>query len=382
MDYSEAMSDEGTRPETVFLTSSIQYPFYRKRMIAFYELGMKFIAVGFNRELGYKSTRVPFTYRELEVATTRNFVIRMFNFMLFVPVLIKIINNKSIKVIYAFGIDMAFLSYIAKFMSKSKCIFVIEVHDIRELMTSRGITGLMARLLEKHVVTRSNLLIVTSEAYISSYYKEILGIKDIDWCLLENKLRKSEIRNDNSAYKKQRRDYIVIGYFGSLRCGYAWNALKNIVQESNGRIRVYVRGVTARLETFSSDIEEIEYITYGGPYIDPDNLDDVYSKCDIVWTAGFHEKSSYLWARSCRFYNALAFGKPLIAQVGTEDCKYISKYGAGVCIDLNNIDATIQRIESIEMCDIEKWMNNIKKLPESVYYYTNEHIEVMEKLGL
>jgi len=368
--------------DVLFLTSSINYPFYRKRLIAFFKLGVKFSVYGFYRQLGYPATDIPFPYIELANIKAKNYFLRFLQFLLAIPKLRGAVKNEGVRVVYVFGLDMAVLATFALLLMRNKPKIVAEVHDIREIMVKTGLAGNLARRIEKYIVQRLELLIVTSEAYIENYYKKMLGLQKFDWVLLENKLRKDEIESAYVRPGKSRNNAIVIGYFGSLRCPHAWHVLKDIASRSNGKIKIYIRGYPKGLENFESDVNAIEHMDYAGPYLDPDELADVYNRVDIVWTAGFHQKSSFVWARSCRYYNALAFSKPIIAQIGTEDCRFIRQYDTGTCIDLINKEETIKTVMALGREDVMSWKENIDKLPESHYLYTTEHIDLLKRLGL
>ena len=142
-------------------------------------------------------------------------------------------------------------------------------------------------------------------------------------------------------------------------------------------IEVIVRGVPQGIDSFYSDIENIPGIHYGGPYEDPDDLYDVYSEVSIVWAAGFHGKDSHVWQRSCRFYNSCSHQRPIISMIGTDEGEVINKLGIGCCVDLNDLPGTIARITQITQTELDTWHENLKKLPQSVYIYSDEHAQLL-----
>ena len=131
-----------------------------------------------------------------------------------------------------------------------------------------------------------------------------------------------------------------IGYFGSLRCPEAWNTLQQIAKNANGAISIHVRGTPVGIDSF-----------YGGPYRDPDDIQHIYETVDVVWSAGFNKKASYVWSRTCKFYNACYYKRPIIAQAGTDEGKVIEDLNIGFCIDLNNKSGAIRQIIEVDPID-------------------------------
>src|SRR5690625_6885754 len=67
----------------------------------------------------------------------------------------------------------------------------------------------------------------------------------------------------------------------------------------------------------------------------------------MVWIAGYQGKDSYKWSRTCRFYQACCYGRPLIAQQGTYEYEAVRDLDIGLGIDLQDQDAASEKISAI-----------------------------------
>lgn len=285
-------------------------------------------------------------------------------------------NIKYADIIYVFGLDMLLLGWAARLFIKKKNEIIYEVGDIRSVLIGNNIQSIFLRWLERYLMKFIGLLIVTSEAYVTEYFKKIQGIKNIKYQVIENKVDSRVI--DKLLLKKyiKKRDVLTIGYFGLLNCKRSWEILKNVAIQGGKRIEIRVRGLVMTPKDLTKEIEKISNITYYGPYIAPDELPIIYGMVDIIWACyPFNENKvgNWMWARTNRFYEACFFKKPIIAQKGTEDCKVVEKLQIGLCLDLSNIQKATEQLLSINDNQIIKWETNMKSIPEGIYVYKFEH---------
>lgn len=368
----------GSDLRVVFVSSSISYSWYRKRLNYFARLGLPGTFIGFQRALGAPVPDIANKVVTLGAIANGNYLSRSIRFLAAIPVLAR--NLRHADLIYAFGLDMAFLALISSSFTGRKQQLLYEVHDIRNALLQKGMTGTVLRALERWLLKQTSLLIVTSPSYITRYYQGILHQEAVNHFVMENKLDAGKVAATNLRGEKRCGTRMTIGFFGMLRCQYAWEALKRVAAAGRGELEVYVRGVPAHIDSFSEDLRLLPNIRYGGPYLDPDDLSEIYGAVDIVMIAGFNDKISYPWSRTCRFYNACCFTRPMIAQAGTDDGKAVAQYEAGLCIDLLDLSSAVQSILSITSGQLERWKQNMQSIPESVYLYQQEHELLLQKM--
>lgn len=365
-----------TKTSVMFVTTSLNYPIHRKRLSSFIKDGGNFRAIGFDQKnfvsISSGSSTEINNVTVLGEIEPGNYISRAHRLLKNLLPLRK--HAKKSDVIYASGFDAALLMLIATAGLQKKRVY--EIHDIRQQMLNNNITGACLRLVEKYLVRRTDLLIVTSEDYIKNYYKKRLNVDIKRSYNLENKLWPQDVYKDDIGQPTA--SPLIIGYFGLLRCTVTWQFLVNLVKSAKGSILLKVRGIPQRAtERFEKDIEEVPWITYEGPYNSPKDIFDMCQSVSMVWIAGYQGKDSYKWSRTCRFYQACCYGRPLIAQQGTYEYEAVRDLDIGLGIDLQDQDAASEKISAITEQDLKKWYKNLKRLPANTYTYTDESAEIL-----
>ncbi len=364
------------KPKYLFLSSMLNYPFHGKRMLAVHELEVPVEAIGFDRELNYPSLAYPFACCSLGTNRHGRYFSRLMDLLRGIPKVRAAMDKADVA--HCFGLDALLLCFISLLFKSRKPAIVYEVQDIRGILTRRGLVSSILRGVDRRLAGRSDHLVVTSPSYVRNYFEGLLKMVDPPFQVIENKLHPEEVpaRIQQSPPPDGR---IRIGYFGSIRCPVAWAALVSLVEEAEGRVQLYVRGAPKDIESFHTDVERCPEIIYGGPYKDPEDLGEIYSQVDLVWTAGFDGKDSYLWSRHCRYYNACCFKVPLVSQVGTDEAEVVESLGIGTSVDIRDA-SSVRRLLDLPHSLIREWRENMIALPAEHYTYTDEHAELVKRL--
>jgi succinoglycan biosynthesis protein ExoL len=176
---------------------------------------------------------------------------------------------------------------------------------------------------------------------------------------------------------------MIIGYFGLIRCNRSIEILRRIADKGKGRFQVLIMGYPMNLHYNLDKLGKNPNIHYGGTYKYPDNLSAMYNRIDLTWGCYPHSSAkigNHLWARTNRFYEACNYKTPIIANRINEDCKYVMKYKIGMCVDLEQIEKTVDRILAIDTKIISDWKKNLINLPKDLYVLSNEHEYLIKKI--
>ena len=282
--------------------------------------------------------------------------------------------------VLAVGLDSAILTRLALLGQRRQgCAY--EIHDIRDAFLGTGIRAKFCRLVERWVLAGFQCLIATSPGYFDNYYHEFFPSRTRREILIENKLVADPLflRQPPKAPRCEA-DPIRIGYFGMLRCQAAINVLSEIAGLDHKRFQIVLRGVkdmSLDWRTLNRGLSNFQDL---GSYADPDDFPTIYSQIDIIWAAGFNQKQSFAWSRTCRFYVALAFGRPLIVQADTLEASIVTALDIGLVIDLRNPEKSRTAVGSLSHLQIRHWMSRIALLDQSKYMYVNEHFQLMKLL--
>ena len=348
----------------LFLLPVAGQPRYRKRIAAFLENGVDAEVAYFERDY-VPAEEFGCSAKALGELSHGNYLRR-------IPALLSALTQviplcRKVDLLYCFGLDMAILSL----MSALRKPFVYEVGDITKLQLSKGMSGKLVRFAEKIVCRTACSIVVTSNGFIRNYY-DPAGLRADRFHVIENKITEEFVPRTSTS---EQRDYLVIGYFGLIRCSRSLKILKRISDESKGKVRVYVRGIS-----FGVDLQQYcgEYFEYGGAYTAPDDFGSMYGKVDIVWACNSSDRGderNWLWARTNRFFESCYFQKPLISLKGGEEGAEVESKDIGITISLLDSDVVSKLLESFEA--LPRWRFNLGQLPVSRYRYTSEHVDLL-----
>lgn len=281
---------------------------------------------------------------------------------------------------YASGQDMALFA-IAASLGMGLPV-VLEVGDIRHVQVARGFKGRIARMLDRLIVGRSRLLVVTAKGFAEGHYRDRLGSR-IPWLLMENKLDeaplKAALSTPRSAAPPRREGVVRIGYFGVIRCPWSWQALREVARRGNGRFEVVIAGFCMDPEDLPQQAGLEPRVSFHGSYRSPQDLPGLYESVDMVWACypgPDREDPDWRWAqaicRSNRFYESCFFGKPLITLAESADGQEVERLGIGLALREQSIEAVWSTLDRVTEQELGVWRDRMARLPRSVGVYTDE----------
>jgi hypothetical protein len=371
--------------EITFLLSSTIHVRFIKRVEIIRKLVNQIQVYAFERKDSYPGKKIDFEINMLGEITHVSYAKRLM-------IIIKSINKirravKNTDVIYTFGLDMLFLGWFSKQLNFRKNVKLIyEVGDIREILIGKKLINRLARLFEKFLLRNVSVVVITSEAFYTEYFRVVQKVKTLTYHVIENKLDSDSmfVLKTQKISEKRKKEF-TIGYFGVLRCKKTLKILKILAKKGQGKIKIYLRGLPGlKMKEEYDELVAVKGVINEGSYVVPDDLVEMYNKVDMVWACYPYqgeETGNWCWAKTVRFYESCYFNKPVFVQAGTEDCKAVQQYSIGVCLDLGNIEKTVSDILSLSDDEILNWKNNMSKVPEHVYKFTNEHKQLIESLA-
>lgn len=277
-------------------------------------------------------------------------------------------------IIYASGQDMGLMGWVAGVLTGRPV--VMEVGDIREIQVAPGAKGALMRSVDRFLSARVALVVVTSEKFISAYYRDMLQ-RTPRHMVIENKLEMTGEpvpRPVARAGKPGRDGPLVIGWFGILRFQWAIDALEAVVSRAERPVRVLLAGYTggdvdiSRLQAMA----EVEHVPH---YRSPDDLPALYDRIDVVWCAYPVSGSGHAaknWVRANRFYEACMYRKPLIVLEGTGDADPVRDLGVGVVLPDDRLETAVDAVNAITDAKLKAWAARLAELPASVYSFVEE----------
>jgi len=366
----------------VFLMTSITDSHYQKHISAMKQLGAEVEFLGFKRKC-YERKKYDYPYIILGEILHLHYLGRLLPILKSIPVVRNRIRTAD--VIYVFGLDMLILYWLSAIGLRTKAKVVFEVCDIQPTLVGNSLMSRLTRLVERLLMRKAHILVVTSKAFITEYFEKLLGLTQLRYMVIENKLDRKSPRLPEHEKTKHSPDILRIGYFGVIRCPRSMEILKTAAEKAEGRIHIYIRGVSPiNIVDIEACTKENPWIEYGGPYLSPDDCPYLYRDVDIVWACYHYEgmlTGDWSWGLTNRFYESCFYEKPMIVQAKRESGRVVREKEIGVCVDLSDINASVEQILNITPDDLRKWRNNIRQLPENLYIYTDEHQRLLDILN-
>ena len=234
-------------------------------------------------------------------------------------------------VFYARNLDMALLAQWAKSMSGSRAAIVYECLDIHRFMTRRDALGAAMRAMERYLLRRTALVVVSSPAFVREYFDKAQP-GAAKFMLVENRLPRGFAYGPRPSGEKLVGQPLRLGWFGNLRCKRSLALLLALADRFPDRIVIEMRGAPARTELsdFEGSIAGRANVRFGGRYVWPDDLAALYASVDLVWAGDFHDPgANSKWLLPNRLYEGGYYGVPPVAPADSETGRWIGEHGFG-----------------------------------------------------
>ncbi|MCA9192632.1 MAG: hypothetical protein KDB03_12745 [Planctomycetales bacterium] len=347
--------------------------------------GIDLVSFSFRRSR-YNSDFAP-DWPDIELGFTkeRKLLLRIFTLVRAVGIILmhrQVWRNAA--VLYARNLDLALLTLLAKFLTGCSGKFVYEVLDIHPASLRPGWRGKIVRWLERRVLARTSLLVVSSPAFLRNYFKPVQQysgqtfLMSNKWParLLSNDSRKLEY-NMNSSRQKW-----TIGWFGNIRCEASLVALRKLADAYPDKVEVVIRGCLSLMDQtfFQNTIRDCKNIIYEGEYSAPRDLAEIYARIHFNWCIDLGGGNNSTWLLPNRIYEGGYFGIPAIAISSHETGTYVQKQGLGIVLESLDSDCLSEKICNMTNQDYVDLRTSIEELPAGLFVDDGDFGELTRRL--
>jgi hypothetical protein len=243
-------------------------------------------------------------------------------------------------VIIARNLEMLAVAVVARWRYNPRAGLVYECLDIHRLLLSDGIAGACMRAIERALLRNTNLLIVSSPAFLREYFEPVYGMhhaRSPEALLVENKLLPTSPVEPEvvPADSRPTGPPWRIGWFGMIRCRKSLDLLCEIAARHPGLLEVTIRGRPSRTEfaDFDAQIARTPGVSFGGTYR-PAELASLYGNVHFNWAIDyFEEAANSRWLLPNRIYEGGAYGAVPIALAHTETARWLDGLGIGTRLE-------------------------------------------------
>lgn len=339
----------------VFIVNSIDNQRCKKRVEEFRSNGYPVKVYGINRGLKTSS------WEECEIiASYENQMAYRKRTGILIDALKKVFKahrNEKDVIWYYFGMDIAMFGWL--YNRKKK--FIYEESDLVHTYMSRKIAIWLMEQIDKFIISRSNLTVLTSEGFAEYHYPnkrpnnlvikpnklnpQIVNIKDI----------KGEVPD------RQRLNFALVGMirFNAVR------RMADVISKNFPNHQFHFFGVlnvaTKKEEDEFMDLDKRDNVHFHGRFKNPDELPKVYSQIDVVVSTYDVENINVQYAEPNKLYESIYYRTPIIVSKGTFLAKQVERFQSGYSVDVSD-DANIVSL----VHKIEKEINEVTKRMESI----------------
>lgn len=238
--------------------------------------------------------------------------------------------------IIARNLEMLALARRARSAFQATVPIVYECLDIHRLVLRDDFLGKGMRGAERYLARDVMLLVTSSPAFIANYFKPF-GQIAAPVELLENKyFEPAAVALDDRMVAD---DPVAppwrIGWVGALRCRRSLELLAEFSRRLDGRFEIILRGRPALSEfpDFHGFVEAEPWLSFGGPYRNPEDMATIYREVHFSWAIDFFEQGlNSEWLLPNRLYEGCRFGAVPISMANTETGRFLDRQGIGVLL--------------------------------------------------
>jgi succinoglycan biosynthesis protein ExoL len=271
--------------------------------------------------------------------------------------------------VYARNLDLALLALVGQTLTRCRAPLVYEVLDIHPVLARTDLWGLLARWLERRVLGRCSLLVVSSPAYLTHYFQPWQGFRR-EAFLLENKWAAEGVFDGQRRLAWQPADeppVWTIGWFGNLRCRKSLEILTQVADALPSRVRIYMRGCASLLgeETLQRVVAGRDNMIFAGEYDAPDELPAIYSQVHFNWCGDFSDGLNSYWLIPNRIYEGGYFGIPALAIEGHETGRITSERQLGIVLQAPYVTCLIDKLQNLDRSEYMRLRGRVESQPAS-----------------
>lgn len=247
--------------------------------------------------------------------------------------------DKKETLFYFFTINTSFITLVSPGL-----LFINEESD---MLFDRASNPLVRKLIiwaNKRIIKKSYKTVMTSQGFAEFYYGDKIPNNIV---IIPNKVSAACL--SLLTVEKQPFDvnHIRFAFTGNARYNSIFNMCK-VVGEHFPQHEFHFYGT---LNYFTEDqkraVSKFKNITVHGPFKNPDDLPEIYSKIDFVISTYDSAGVNVQYAESNKIYESMFFETPIFVSTNTVLEKIVNRHNIGFAINALDDDVVIKTIESI-----------------------------------
>ncbi|MBB4571503.1 hypothetical protein [Rhizobium leucaenae] len=236
-------------------------------------------------------------------------------------------------VIISRNLEMLAIAHRANVVFGGALPIVYECLDIHRLLLRHDAAGTIIRRSEGYFGRRAKLIVTSSPAFIDHYFRSMSELR-APVMLVENKvIALEESTQSSDCTGSPDGPPWKIGWFGALRCRRSLKLLADFSRALEGKFEIVLRGrpAYAAFDDFDAVVAKEPYLSFLGPYENPEDLPAIYGAVHFSWAIDFFEEGlNSNWLLPNRLYEGCLHGAVPIAIEGTETARFLARHAIGI----------------------------------------------------
>jgi succinoglycan biosynthesis protein ExoL len=232
-------------------------------------------------------------------------------------------------------LEMLALATAARHRYAKTAILAYECLDIHSVMVGPSPISRALRLAEVRLLRATDVVIVSSPAFIQAYLRPTHGVMLPPTCLIENKVLRGELDGWPKNQPRPPGPPWRIGWYGVLRCRRSLELLIELTRQLPGQVVVELRGRPARsaIPDFDSLVAAAPDVSFLGAYDRQHDLGRIYQAVHFAWAIDFYETGlNSTWLLPNRLYEGGLHGAVPIAAASVETGHWLARQNAGTLL--------------------------------------------------
>lgn len=327
----------------VFLVSSLSQPRCIKRILSFINAGYECEVYGYDRNK-YNCNALPSDVKVTvlgELNDGADYFKKLKTFRKDIKQIVKKHKNEF-PIYYSFGI----ISTVFFFLKRQKYIY--EISDILYgYPRFSKVLGLL-KAIDKRIIRKSVVTVMTSDGF-----REFLDLDLNNIVIQPNKLNSSLVNTKRVPMHLQDNEGLVFAFVGAIRYDTIMRFAEVIgAHFPQHEFHFYGQASEKTKEKCLSLSEAYSNIKYFGAFKNPEDLEEIYKKINIVVACYTPSSLNERLAEPNKLYESLFFCKPIVVSEGIFLSKQVEKYNCGYCVDATTEQSIISFVNSLQACEI------------------------------
>lgn len=247
--------------------------------------------------------------------------------------------DKKETLFYFFTINTSFITLMC-----SNLLFINEESDMLFDRVSNPLVRKLIIWANKRIIKKSYKTVMTSQGFAVFYYGDKIPNNIV---IIPNKVSAACLKLPTVEKQPFDVNHIKFAFTGNARYNSIFNMCK-VVGEHFPQHEFHFYGT---LNYFTEDqkqaVSKFKNITVHGPFKNPDDLPDIYSKIDFVISTYDSAGVNVQYAESNKIYESMFFETPIFVSTNTVLEKIVNRHNMGFAINALDDDVVIKTIESI-----------------------------------